>query len=234
VRCWIALGVVAVSACGRAGFDGYEAGLVAGYPLDDDPARGMIRDASGHGHDATCTPGVSCPAHTTGPTGGALVFDGATSVLSLAPGGLELPPPYTIAVWMRLDANPVGFGCALCRPVNDTASDTYALYVGDTYTLFATTDSFEIRTPAPDLGRWTHAAATYDGTNKQLFVDGVLAATGTSPLPPVDDHTVLIGGDLDFGEPRGFFPGALADLRIYGRVLDEGEVTGLAAPGTPR
>jgi len=36
--------------------------------------------------------------------------------------------------------------------------------------------------PAPAIGRWTHIAATYDGTRMALYVNGELAASRTSAL----------------------------------------------------
>jgi hypothetical protein len=37
--------------------------------------------------------------------------------------------------------------------------------------------------PAPPVGAWTHVAATYDGTEMALYVNGALAARRTSTLP---------------------------------------------------
>ena len=61
--------------------------------------------------------------------------------------------------------------------------------------------------------RWTHLAATYDGTTLRLYVNGTLVtskpqtgtlATSTNPLQ--------IGGDTIYGQ---YFAGRIDEVRVY-------------------
>src|SRR6185312_8021269 len=56
------------------------AGLIAWWPMDDDPTDGTIDDIAG-GHDAQCATGVSCPTSVPGKHGNALHVDGTQYAL---------------------------------------------------------------------------------------------------------------------------------------------------------
>jgi len=76
--------------------------------------------------------------------------------------------------------------------------------------------------PAPEIGEWTHVAATYDGTRMALYVNGALAASRTSTLelpawtPPPSGHDVarLGGHSLKWLEWDGWL-----DEASYARTL---------------
>lgn len=77
---------------------------------------------------------------------------------------------------------------------------------------------------------WRHIGAVRDGDRLRLYVDGKAIAT-SSTFKPADfdltnDRPLLIG----FG-PNDHFYGAIADVRLYGRSLDAGEMRRLAAAG---
>ena len=81
---------------------------------------------------------------------------------------------------------------------------------------------------------WHHVAATYDGAQLSLYVDGVQVATKSIVLNTT-------GNDFAIGQSisqpgREPFAGSLADIRIYNRVLTAAELTAaasLAANGNP-
>jgi hypothetical protein len=73
-------------------------------------------------------------------------------------------------------------------------------------------------------GTWTHVAWQYDGTNKNVFLNGVLSVSeaGNNITNPALD--VIVGGhgrdsNLD-PAPGNSFNGQLDDVRIYDEVLD--------------
>jgi hypothetical protein len=81
---------------------------------------------------------------------------------------------------------------------------------------------------------WHHVAATYDGAQLSLYVDGVQVATKSIVLNTT-------GTDFAIGQSisqpgREPFAGSLSDIRIYNRVLTAAELTAaasLAANGNP-
>ena len=77
-------------------------------------------------------------------------------------------------------------------------------------------------------GAWHHAAATYDGSKWQLFLDGQLEAELVVNQPPAaaaDPH-VSIGSTLDTNGTgaAGFFNGAMDEVRIWDRALTLAEI----------
>lgn len=94
-------------------------------------------------------------------------------------------------------------------------------------------------------GNWHHAAATYDGENLRLYVDGVPQKS----VVPLKGEIVTTHEPLTIGlnrynptqqEQDNVFDGALDEVAIFNRVLTAEEIKALvpvvvadAAPGTP-
>jgi hypothetical protein len=70
-------------------------------------------------------------------------------------------------------------------------------------------------------GVWTRLFATYDGTSHalKLYVNGALqTATATSTTFDATGP-VTVGRGMAAGAPTGFLPGAIDDVRVYGRTV---------------
>lgn len=84
----------------------------------------------------------------------------------------------------------------------------------------------------PNMNQWYHLAAVRDGTEKRLYIDGVLDSTqGISdarinPCP----HDVYIGARANGGNsgPESFFDGKIDELRIYNTALTWPQILTLA------
>jgi hypothetical protein len=77
------------------------------------------------------------------------------------------------------------------------------------------------------VSQWTHLAASFDGTNTRLYVNGVEvgALHGLDAL--VYDPAavpVTIGSDLDFNASASRFNGLVDEVAIYNRALTANEV----------
>ena len=81
-------------------------------------------------------------------------------------------------------------------------------------------------------GKWTHVAATYDGTTMRLFVDGIPEASSTAQSGPIipAGAPMLIGGYADDDE-RVPFIGAIHSAEVYEAALDPAEIQGLFEAG---
>ena len=74
---------------------------------------------------------------------------------------------------------------------------------------------------SPYEGKWVHVAATYDGSEEALYLNGVLVASQTvSGLLSVSTHPTRIGW-VDY---QRFFTGQMTDVGIYSRALTAGEI----------
>lgn len=240
--------VLGVAACGRVGFDergltGDAAtdappdagdGLVAYYPMDVDPL--VIIEASPASLAVACP--SPCPARqVVGRVGsGAYRFE-------MDAGRIVLPvdlgtAPFTVAFWM--DPDPFGgIITPLAQPRDDVSSANllaitvingdvrWESAVGGTNSVVPEMDPVSV-----DSLDWVHIAAAWDGTQRTLYVNGVVSGAVTGGFD-ASTQRFAIGGDrdVDMGmETLIDYIGTLDELRIYNRALSPDEVTALASP----
>lgn len=96
-------------------------------------------------------------------------------------------------------------------------------------TLFAPGARVGVKFPIND-GKWHHVAATYDGNQATVLVDGKALARGPMKTPPVDDRQDLwLGGYGRASQPlRARME--LDDAAIFDRALDAKALAALADP----
>jgi hypothetical protein len=80
----------------------------------------------------------------------------------------------------------------------------------------------------PTLGVWYHVAVTVQGSAIRLYVNGVLDASGTTPVPATTGTEPLTFGRSSWGGYRPY-PGVVDDIRIYSRALSADEIAALTA-----
>ena len=86
-------------------------------------------------------------------------------------------------------------------------------------------------------GRWYHTAATWDGAQLRLYVDGELvgttAAAGTFKAPTGGANSLVLGGDTQPGDGVSFLAQAtLQNARVWSQALDAAQVSALAEQAT--
>jgi hypothetical protein len=211
-------------------------GLVAFWPFDE----GTGVDT----HD--CHQGLQGVFSSSGVSWGkrgtdsALVFSGGAGYVTLGTvAALQLPGPFTIAGWFRLDGNPTNYASLFWN------------YDGETLAGFEITTSPEGLTYAQagfggqntqayfsslPVGVWVHLAATFTpGVELRIFLNGAsvgvattLASDGGSlaglSVAP-DDHDARFGAD----DPDSTWTGGVDDVRVFSRVLTDLELQTLAS-----
>ena len=78
-------------------------------------------------------------------------------------------------------------------------------------------------------GVWTHVAATYDGFQWALYVNGVLDGSLEVNAPPRSDsiqHAALGAALNSSGVPGGFFEGVIDEARIWNYARSEQQISG--------
>ncbi len=76
------------------------------------------------------------------------------------------------------------------------------------------------------VGTWTHLACVFDGDSSKLYVDGVLAATGTSSPGTPGPGDIRVGANAPDGD---FFDGRIDEMRIFRGVRSAEEIAAAAA-----
>jgi hypothetical protein len=81
---------------------------------------------------------------------------------------------------------------------------------------------------------WTHLAATYDGSQINLYVNGVLAATQPENDPVADGvGELMIGGNATVSGKT--FNGIIDEVLLFNRALTQSEIQSeMGLPPTPR
>ena len=195
-----------------------EEDIVAFWLLDDNE-----EDGSGNGFDATVTDGK----WDKGQIGGGLEFNGASTFMEvLHSDEFNFADSLTLAAWARVDGLPAQH---IGLPRKETE---YVLHPTD-----AGGNGFNLRfyiglggAWAPpvisdtvvEYGEWHHLAGTYDGSELKVYIDGKLdkaqpqAGEITPTQNPLRWSNDCCGGRM--------LQGALDELIIFNRALDEAEI----------
>ncbi len=211
-------------------------GLVAYWPLD--AGHGVVAiDASGNGHTGFLVGG---PAWSDGP---ALSFDGVDDHVDA--GAFDVAgSALTLAAWIYSEdlANCSSRDCRVLSKATGTAEADHSFMLSTIASGAATRLRFRLKTggststliaTSGDLpqNQWVHAAAVYDGTKMELFLDGVaVGSTGkTGAITAAPAVPVWIGGNPT--DPGGKpWRGRIDDVRIYARALPAAELAALPPP----
>lgn len=222
-------------------------GLELYYSFDQDPQGGPVMDDSGNGHQGT----VNEAAYTNeGILGGAYHFDGINDVI-LVNDDLGFHPKGTISFWMKADAvenwrNPFSTnyasGDANIR-FEETSAGGFsmgALGLG-TITPFPNGVYEETFTDSLQMDHWYNIVYAWDEVQDYGYLDGILVFSTPHPAADskvhpdllltageyrqitLDFDKVAIGNGYSLASER-FWKGYIDDVRIYNRVLSEGDV----------
>lgn len=206
--------------------------LVAQYSLDE--AQPPFADASGGGHLGTCVD-PRCPSAVVGHIAGAAHFDGIDDRIDIA-GAAEFDgsDAFTVSLWIIADQVPTlgTSGCPVSKMFGLSNRNSWQVCHASTGLLVfwsSQQDLDPVASPAPiSLAAWHHVAFRWDGTTKILSLDGIDVANRVTTVIEFDAGPIFIGSDVDNGQPRAPFRGAIDDVRIYNRALSSAEITMLA------
>jgi hypothetical protein len=217
-----------------------------------DEATGTVAtDSSDHGNDATVTAGTWLPGG--GRIGGALSFDGRSTIVTL-PNSLMENPAYstlTFACWFRTNGSGVLLayqdGPYLENAAAMNGSVVPTLYVGlDGYlygSVWTNTASRHLKSlHAVNTDTWHHVALVVGSASEYLYVDGNLADQFTPGARwGVLYQSGFLNNQLGVGYAPGssappswpstgsfFYVGQIDDARFYGRDMDAAEIRELA------
>ena len=178
-----------------------------------------------------------------------LAFDGTNDYIALpiSYNGLNAVQVVSVEAWVRTSYSGSSYNSNWAI-VDFDRSDFYDVYVrGDgtvgfsTYAPTGGIKDFNGNIVVND-GEWHHITAVYDGTDKLIYVDGILDATQTNPhggsgLGKTTTRFGFIGdgseaSSYNAGKNNVFYDGDISELRIWSRVLSAAEIDSNKLPGT--
>jgi hypothetical protein len=190
-----------------------------------------LLDVSGAGRDATCA-GTECPVPTAGAHGGALFFDGSSDILRVPfdPGLAVMSTAFTVAAWVASAAPPTHFENIAAVPFGTALANSWAVFVDSTRVCLLSRGTY-ICAPRGAVvdGAFHHVAATWDGAEGVLYVDGVEVARGGIAGITFDAAYLVLGADLDRDRFVYGWHGAIDDVGIYARALSPTEIGTLSS-----
>jgi hypothetical protein len=207
---------------------------LVGYWKFDEGAGITVYDSSGHNNDGTLNNG---PTWVDGMFGRALRFDGVDDYVdcgdALSRGFPLGSSPRTITAWFKVEEWTnmaiAGWGTTACEGglFYIMAMGQYGnrLYFWGHYPI--THPDFSTQphsTTEIELGEWYFGAVTYDGTEIKLYLNGVLEDSSTAYSVNTQNSNFYIGNSLETPPYHGPFNGAIDEVKIYNRTLNQGEI----------
>lgn len=195
-------------------------GLVGHWKLDE-TSGSVASDSSGMQRDATLvgTPTLGTSTNSSA-LGTAVELNGSSDYVTTGSSLANDLDAFTIAGWVRpdnVDAFTTLFGQygVLEFGMYDTAN-RIRLWTGNGY-------AFDYDN-ALTIGQWTHIAATGDGSQIKLYVDGVEATSVTQSATTYgsSSYNFLIGAGAWAGY-GDYFDGTVDDVRLYNRAISPTE-----------
>lgn len=197
---------------------------IVGLWTFDEGKGNTAEDSSGKGYDGSLE---GAPKWVEGKFGKALDFNGSDyveikdSAANLSFGGVE---PFTISAWVNNRS-----GGTIVGKFNGGVIGAYILIVG------AGGAAVFHREVAPwglngaltlPQGKWGHIAATYDGTDMKIFIEGKQDVTQARPAQNTDRATpVFIGARMTGGAPSEFYVGQLDEVALFNVALTPAQIT---------
>lgn|GEM_PF-932053 len=175
---------------------------------------------------------------TAGEVGHAFSFDGSGFVqIPTAPSlNFTGTSPMTVELWAYTTVTQTSFsflgkrdtGCGLTWEYQMAYDPNNGLHFnsdsgGPTYSGGVFT-----HLPFP-LNTWMHLTATFDGSTFLFYTNGVVAATGTGTLGPLNNAPLMLGSSGGCGVP---FVGLLDEVTLYNRALSSSEIQSIYLSGS--
>ena len=215
-------------AAGGGPIVGPTTGLVGWWKLDETSGTSAA-DSSGTGNTGTL---FNTPVWTAGgKDNGSLGFTYTSSqYVDVGIGAsLQLTSVGTVAAWVKFgDQTPSGSWTIIAGNYdNNVDKNGYSLFTWANNLAIEIADGsggISARSPATySDNNWHHAVGTWDGSNLNMYVDGVLVASVAQTRNAVSNlYHINIGRDTH--DANAYFNGLIDDVRIYNRALSAAEV----------
>ena len=198
-------------------------GLVAAYGFEESGSQ--VVDSSSNANSGT----ISQAVRTSGRFGGGLQFDGVNDVVTVNDSAsLDLVSGMTLEAWVRPTVLPTNFRSVVVKE-RATNSLAYQLAAGSNSSNRPANRVYAqgaVRTlfggSQLGAGVWVHLAATYDGANQRLFVNGTqIASAAQTGALTATTNALRLGGSSTMGQ---YFNGTLDEVRVYNRALSQAEI----------
>lgn len=187
-------------------------------------------DSSGNGNNGSLVgPPLPVPS-ATGRLNGAMAFNGSVNQSVTIPSSSSLNPALAMSVTAWIFPNQWGNNANRRILQKGSSDNQYRLCAENNLLKWHIANVGTVTANLPAVATWTHVAATYDGANMRLFINGTQAGSvGATAAIPATNDPLQISTKNPSSTANDHFDGLLDDVRVYGRALTPGEVSSLSA-----
>lgn len=187
-------------------------------------------DSSGNDNNGSLV-GPPLPVRSVvGRLGGAMAFNGSVNQSVAIPSSSSLNPTLAMSVTAWIYPNQWGNNANRRILQKGSSDNQYRLCAENNVLKWDIANVGTVTTTLPATAAWTHVAATYDGTNMRLFINGTQAGSvGATVAIPTTNDALQISTKNPNSTANDHFDGLLDDVRIYDRALSNGEISSFAA-----
>ena len=185
-------------------------------------------DLSGNNYHGTLTNGPTFNSSN----GGNIVFDGIDDGIGITSTALLSVNAMTISSWNK-SANYAHNGFMFEKTTNGNVNTQYSLFFNSNSTIYYRTYGLS----STDLthgwsgqntiinNKWNNVVATFDGTYKRIYINGILRATSGVLTGTVTQNTTGAAYIGVYGNFAGYrFNGSIAATVVYNRALSADEI----------
>lgn len=208
---------------------------------------GNANDSAGMNNGSLSASGAT---YATGEVGQGFRFDGTDGYVQIPDSDALKPANVTCEAWVWLDpglpsnngAEQIVFkkntwsawfeGYSLAKTTIDNGDGTYSDCFQFCVSRYGNQVAINSQTIA-QRGVWYHVAATYDGNQSKLYVNGVLEASATPGFALDYDTTpIFIGTTGTWAPYLSMFGGIIDEVSIYNRALSSNEIAAIYNAGS--
>ena len=201
-------------------------GLVAHWTMSQDSLKGsLLADKTPYENDGTIY-GATFTTDRKGQANKAMSFDGVDDYVNTA---ININGSKTFSLWARSNIANDSM-VALFGVQSPDAGDRYYLGFNSSGVLGCGIGPLSWINNYTDYKldtNWHNYILTSEGTNHNLYVDGVLIKEITGVVLSDDTNSYYLGALHYLTDKMYFFNGSIDDVRIYNRALSQAEITTL-------
>ncbi|GEC73741.1 Por secretion system C-terminal sorting domain-containing protein [Flavobacterium flevense] len=132
---------------------------------------------------------------------------------------------FSMEAWVKSNAANENTQTILSKHLSPTATDGYDLRITNNIVSFHWNNNSIAATHSIDTDRWYHIAVTFDGSNYNLYIDGILEQTTSGTNPAINNVDFIIGAmSQNTDVPYNYFNGWIDELRIWDTPLSEDQI----------
>lgn len=123
---------------------------------------------------------------------------------------------FSLEIWVKSNATNGNTQTIISKHLSPTSADGYDLRLVNNIISFHWNNNSIVAAHPIDTNRWYHLAVTFDGTNYNLYIDGILENTATGTNPGLNNVDMILGAmSQNTYTPYNYYNGYADELRIW-------------------